>query len=123
MNGNVVLVPAAVRQNVGALDSDFSHNMADLDYGYRASSAGWNVVLASHFVGYCESNTSKARWKDPSLGLRARWAAINSFRGLPVGEWFKFTRRHCGWRWPRYFVSPYVRCLTCGVRGDRARRS
>ena len=122
MNGNVVLIPAAARESIGLLDSRFSHNMADMDYGYRASKAGWSVTLATEYIGRCSLNVAKMKWRDPSLPLRTRWAAITSFRGLPPKEWLAFTRRYCGWRWPRYFVSPYLRCLTCGVAG-RMRRS
>jgi GT2 family glycosyltransferase len=113
MNGNVVLIPSAVRDSVGPLDRRFSHNMADLDYGFRARDAGWNVVLASQFVGTCPPNPSKARWRDPAVPLRERLRAVKSFRGLPPTEWLIFTHRHCGWRWPRYFVSPYIRTVAC----------
>lgn len=122
MNGNVVLVPAAVRESLGPLDGQFSHNMADMDYGYRALKAGWKVVLASAFIGRCLPNLGKRTWQDPEVPIRTRWSAVTSFRALPPREWLVFTRRHCGWRWPRYFVSPYVRCLTCGV-SSRTRRS
>lgn len=115
MNGNVVLVPSAVRQSIGSLDRRFSHNMADLDYGFRARSKGWEVTLAPRSIGTCPPNPSKARWRDPRVPLRERLQAVVSFRGLPPEEWFAFTRRYCGWRWPRYFISPYVRTVVCGV--------
>jgi GT2 family glycosyltransferase len=121
MNGNVVLVPGAIREAIGTLDARFSHNMADMDYGYRTSRAGWRVVLAPEFVGNCTLNKSKAKWRDPSVALRARWAAILSIRGLPPKEWLAFTRRYYGWRWPRYFLSPYARCLTCGIVGRKSK--
>jgi len=111
MNGNVVLIPREVRDVVGPLDVRFSHNMADMDYAFRAREAGIGVVLAPKFVGTCSPNPSKTRWSDGSVPLRERLRAINSFKGLPPREWYAFTRRYCGWRWPRYFASPYVRAL------------
>jgi len=111
MNGNVVLIPREVREVVGPLDLRFSHNMADMDYGFRATAAGFGVVVAPTFVGACSPNPSKNRWSDGSVPVRQRLRALRSFKGLPPREWYAFTRRYCGWRWPRYFVSPYVRML------------
>lgn len=119
MNGNVVAIPRSVREAIGTLDGRFSHNMADMDYGYRASRAGLPLVLAPRFVGSCPLNSAKSKWNDPSVPLRGRWAAIKSVRGLPPREWLEFTRRYYGRRWPRYFVSPYVRCVACGVLARR----
>jgi GT2 family glycosyltransferase len=113
MNGNVVLIPSEVRRSIGPLDRRFSHNMADLDYGFRARRAGWGVTLAPRFVGTCLPNPSKAKWREPAFPLRERVRAVISFRGLPPKEWLVFTRRYCGWRWPRYFISPYVRTAAC----------
>jgi len=115
MNGNVVLVPAAVRSAVGPPDLAFSHNMADMDYAFRARSAGFGVVLAPRAVGRCETNTAKQRWRDPSVPLRQRWELVRSFKGLPPREWWAFTRRHTGRWWPRYFPSPYIRALGAGL--------
>lgn len=115
MNGNVVLVPSAVRAAIGPPDLTFSHNMADMDFAFRARSAGFGVVLASRAVGRCETNTAKQRWRDPSVPLRERWALVRSFKGLPPREWWTFTRRHTGFWWPRYLLSPYVRAVTAGL--------
>lgn len=119
MNGNVVLVPTAIRQALGATDCRFSHNMADMDYAYRARSQGWGVALAPSFVGSCSPNSAKGRWRDPAVPLADRVRIVLSVKGLPPREWLVFTRRHCGWRWPRYFVSPYVTAVVCGWRGRK----
>ena len=111
MNGNVVLVPAAVRDALGPPDLRFRHNMADMDYGFRARAAGFRVVLCPSIVGWCERNAAKERWSDSSLPLAARLRTVTAFDGLPPHEWWTFTRRHCGRRWARYFIGPYVRAL------------
>lgn len=114
MNGNVVLVPATVRAAIGTVDITFSHNMGDMDYAFRARAAGFGVQLAGSFIGSCATNTSKAGWRDPSVPLGQRLRQLVSPKGLPPREWLAFTRRHCGWRWPRYFVGPFVKCCLCG---------
>jgi glycosyltransferase involved in cell wall biosynthesis/GT2 family glycosyltransferase len=116
MNGNVVLVPAAVRDAIGPLDPHFRHNMADMDYGFRARAAGFRVVLAPSTVGTCRRNEAKGRWSDPSLPLTTRIRAVTAFDGLPPREWWTFTRRHCGRLWPRYFLGPYVRAVLGAAR-------
>ncbi|MEI6536987.1 MAG: glycosyltransferase family 2 protein [Verrucomicrobiaceae bacterium] len=113
MNGNVVLVPAEVRAALGTIDIAFSHNMGDMDYAFRAKAAGFCVQLVGSFVGTCATNTSKAGWKDPSVPLQQRLRQLVSPKGLPPREWLTFTRRHCGWRWPRYFLTPFVRSAIC----------
>lgn len=122
MNGNLVLVPAAVRSAVGPLDRRFSHNMADMDYGFRARAAGFAVTLAPGMLGTCTGNQRKARWSDPSVGLVDRVRAVTRFDGLPPIEWWAFTRRHCGARWPRYFVGPYLRAIMPGLGARSPRR-
>jgi hypothetical protein len=32
-------------------------------------------------------------------------------KGAPFREWLLYTRRHFGWRWPLYALSPYVKTL------------
>ncbi len=125
MNGNVVLVPREVRVAVGPLDAGLPHNMADMEYAFRARRAGWEVNVSPSFVGSCAANRDKARWVDPAFPLRERVRALTSPKGLPPRAWLQFTRRHCGWRWPRYFAGPYVRSIVCRIAptGDLGGRS
>lgn len=116
MNGNVVLIPASVRARVGGLEARMRHNMADLDFGLRASRVDVTIALAPLVVGRCRRNAQKQSWADPSHDIGWRLRSIISVKGLPPVQWLKFTRRYCGWRWPRYFVGPYLRALTCGLR-------
>jgi GT2 family glycosyltransferase len=121
INGNAVLMPRVVRELVGTLDGQFTHAMADMDYGFRAVGLGVPVLLAAKFVGTCAPNERKGRWRDPQLGLRVRWRELTSFLGLPPKEWLAYTRRHAGWQWPRWFFGPYIHCILIGVRPRGAR--
>ena len=123
MNGNVVLVPSRVRKRVGPLDTTFTHNMGDMDYAFRAREAGFKVLLAPRYVGTCETNMTKGQWLNPSVPFHQRMKLVTDVRALPVREWFVFTRRHCGWRWPRYFVGPYLHASLCGLAFRSRRRS
>lgn len=111
MNGNFTLIPAAVAEVVGNLDGAFRHQLGDFDYGLRARKAGFPVFVAPGYYGECSDNDRAGSWRDRSISLRQRWAQLMSPKGAPVREWFLYTRRHFGWRWPLYAASPYLKCL------------
>lgn len=118
MNGNVVLVTARARELVGPLDKVLRHNMADIDYGRRATQIGLSVVLAPRSVGICKKNLAKQAWSEPTRPLFDRLRGVMSTKGCPPRAWLRFTRRHCGWKWPRYFLGPYLRALFPSVMLD-----
>lgn len=118
-NGNVVLLPLAVLDRVGLLDPVFEHAMGDIDYGLRARDRGVRLILAPGFQGACSNNPVHGSFKDESLPWRKRWKHLLGRKGLPWRSWLVLTRRHGGWRWPAYFVWPYVKVLWDGVRGLR----
>jgi GT2 family glycosyltransferase len=107
-NGNCVLIPRDVAARVGNLDPAFTHIMGDLDYGLRAASSGCTIVLAPGYAGVCKANTGKGDWTDRELSVRQRWTALLGPKGLPVGEWLVFCRRHKGRLWPLVWLSPYI---------------
>jgi GT2 family glycosyltransferase len=111
MNGNCVLLPAALVQVVGNIDPVYEHAMGDTDYALRAARAGFSVWVASGLVGDCSNNVRTGTFHDASLPLRQRWAAMMSRKGLPWRSWLHFTRQHGGWLWPLHFAWPYLRML------------
>ncbi len=122
MNGNVVLVPRAIAERVGTLDAQFRHQFGDLDYGLRARRAGFSVVIAPGYAGECESNSIARTWRDESAPFSVRWKNLISPKGVPFTEWALFTRRHYGWRWLHYAVSPYVKTIVSSLRPPRGGR-
>ena len=115
MNGNFILVPSAVAKVVGNMEEKYTHRWADWDYGQRAVMAGFKVVLAPGFFGFCKGNPETKTWRDGSIPLSARWKDLMSHRGMIPRQWLVYSRRHLGWRWPLYFVSPYVKVLFKGI--------
>ena len=115
-NANVVLIPAAAAQHVGNLDPLFEHALGDLDYGLRATAAGVEVWLASGLHGTCDNNSALGTFKDADRPLVKRWRHMLSRKGLPWRSWLHFTRRHATWRWPLFFVWPYLRFWLEGGR-------
>jgi GT2 family glycosyltransferase len=125
MEGNCVLIPRAVAQQVGNIDPLFEHAMGDTDYGLRARAAGFDMYVAAGVVGYCSTNPIGGTYFDNSLSLAHRWRLIRSRKGLPVRSWLHFSRRHGGLMWPVHFAWPYAKVLLSGLlsRGSVASRS
>ena len=111
MNGNFALIPAAVTRQLGNLDKAFRHQLGDFDYGLRATEAGFPVIVAPGYYGACSDNPRTGTWRDRSAPLSRRWRHLLSPKGAPVSEWLLYTRRHFGWRWPLYALSPYLKTL------------
>ena len=122
-NGNCTLIPDSVAQALGNLDPVFHHSFGDMDYGLRAKKAGFGLFVAPGFLGTCSDNPRTGTWRDRGSSLRERWAHLNSVKGSPFPEWRVYCRRHLGWMWPLYAVSPYAKTLltsfTGGPRGAR----
>jgi GT2 family glycosyltransferase len=110
LNGNVVLVGRAVREVVGAVRGDlFPHAFGDIDYGYTAVDAGFEVVQAPGIVGECSHNPPPASRRLPRLS--ERWKALVSTKELPPSMWRRACLRYGGFLAPAYFVLPYLRIL------------
>lgn len=108
MNGNIVLVPRAIYEQVGGLDAVFEHALGDIDYALRVRAASFSVLVAPGFHGSCSANAAQGTHLDPSLPVRVRWQKFVSRKGLPPASWRHFVKRHAGWAWPVYFIYPYV---------------
>jgi GT2 family glycosyltransferase len=111
MNGNFTLIPAAVAERLGNLDAAFRHQLGDYDYGLRATKEGIPVILAPGYYGSCSDNPRNGTWRDHSESLSRRWQHLLSPKGAPIREWLLYTRRHFGWRWPLYVLSPYIKTI------------
>lgn len=109
MNGNVVLVPTLIVAAIGGLDPRFPHSMADFDFGLRARRAGFQIHSLGKFAGDCRLLPDDGRSTDPTLPMGVRLKRLVSTKELPPGPWLAFARRHAGWAWPMYWISPYLR--------------
>ena len=110
-NGNCVLIPRIVFNEMGMLHGAYTHAMGDTDYGIQARKRGIELFQSAQALGACATNTTEGTWRDRSLGRCARFKALQSPKGLPFLEWLEFNRRNSGWRWPYYTVSPILRIL------------
>jgi GT2 family glycosyltransferase len=119
MNGNFVLVPKEITRVLGNLEKGFTQQFGDFDYGLRAQRAGFKVAIAPGFSGECRDNPTTGTFRDPAQPFSRRWKSLMSPKGTPLPDWWIFTTRHFGWRWPLYFASPYLKTLTLGILPQR----
>ncbi len=123
-NGNIVLVPDAVVDEIGLNDPVYFHGFGDNDYGLRASRAGIAVRLLAGTLGLCEANDAKRKlgFNSPQLPLLERWRRVNTHFGLPFASWWRFTRRHSGPWFPVHFLLPYRRLFLPALPGRLRKR-
>lgn len=122
-DGNVVLVPASVRERIGMLDGRFSHAMGDTEYGLRATSQGVGIWQTGFFVGNCEEHQRLSAWCDPAVPLRERWKALRSPLGCPPAEYFYVDRRYRGLGTAlKHYFTIHFRVLFPGIWTRRERR-
>ncbi len=95
MNGNVVLVPRKVVEKIGILDSNYIHDLGDVDYGMRARENGISVLSTRKAIaaGYRNDVCRVRKW---GTTLLQRFKALNKPLGSPLDKNFYFRRKHFG---------------------------
>jgi GT2 family glycosyltransferase len=96
MNGNCVLIPAAVVDRIGIIDGQLLHRYGDIDYGYRARRAGARVLIAPEPIGTCSPNPPTTRKNLAGKSFSQRWKILTAPLGTPLGPMFRFMWRHGG---------------------------
>lgn len=112
-NGNVVLIPHKVAQEIGNISQEFSkQHGGDIDYGLRAKYAGFESWVAPGVIGTCSSNSIEGTIFDTSLSLKERKKKMNTPQGVPPAkEWMIFAKRHAGFLWPYFWFRTIVRVI------------
>lgn len=99
-NGNFVLLPGPVFENIDGLDPRFIHAYGDVDLGYRAAAAGVPIWLAEVPIGQCNAaplpQVPASRREIRLQRLRASWLKQDSLkqriqfsvRHAPPAMWF-----------------------------------
>ena len=111
MNGNCVLVPSMVYAKIGMLNPRFQHSFGDIDYGLRVTKVGLGIELTKNPVANLEVNDALYS-SSRKMGLREIYSLVNDPKGLPINEWFYFTRTHAGPLWLLNFGIRYLKMLT-----------
>lgn len=95
INGNFVLIPSQLVEQIGVLSPDFTHYFGDNDYGLRAIYAGNKCYTSSRYLGECELNQLPF-WGDARRPFKKRWELLHSVKGLSIVEYSRYLSRHHG---------------------------
>lgn len=96
MNGNFVLIPYKVFQQLGMIDELFIHGYGDWDYGFRAKACGFNILLSIKYVGVTERHDNDLdSYANASISFKKRWQLLHNVKNSPKTE-FIFKYRHFG---------------------------
>ena len=122
INGNIVLIPRAAEERIGALDVAYTHFFADGDYGIRARQHGIPVLLAPGHLGECKLNPIANSSFDAKLPLRQRWRKMLGPKGYrPPRQWWAFVRTHAPRPKTAYWLAPYLLFGLESLTGGRMR--
>jgi GT2 family glycosyltransferase len=122
INGNIVLVPRAAEEQIGALDPAYTHFFADGDYGIRARKHGLPVLLAPGHLGECKLNPLDGSSFDPKLSVRDRWRKLFGPKGYrPPRQWWAFVRAHAPRPKVVYWLVPYALLAVESLLGGKVR--
>lgn len=95
VNGNFVLIPKKIFDEVGNMNTAFTHGMGDIDYGLRAIRNGFLVNISSKLCGHCAINP-KVPWFSPDFSLRERYDLLFQKTNGNIKEYLNFVRIHKG---------------------------
>ncbi|WP_158847901.1 glycosyltransferase family 2 protein [Algibacter sp. L1A34] len=113
VNGNFVLIPKEIYEQVGMLDPIFPHAIGDFDYGFRCVSKGFTCKITSKIVGHCEANPQLPKWCLPEVSFLKRVKVLYS----PLGNshpyyYFLYEKRHFGLLLAiKHFLTIHLRVL------------
>lgn len=98
LNGNFVIVPRYVFENIGFLDKHFHHDLGDVDYGLTAKEHGMHVYTSRCYIGSTDvalrSKHMRIRMSD--VNIIKRFKRLYSPLGSNPFITFYFKRKHQG---------------------------
>lgn len=84
MNGNLVLIPSYIANEIGIIDKIFKHSLGDWDYGLRAVKNGFKVMLTNKFVGITERHDiNDNECFSQEYSFCQRWKRLHSAKFSP----------------------------------------
>lgn len=91
-NGNAVLIPAQIFDELGGLDPKYTHSYGDIDLGLRAKAAGVRSFIYGDPIGVCGRGKSVDE-RIRAAGIRDRWSLLFGYPHGP-SSYLRFVRKH-----------------------------
>tara|TARA_R110002167_G_scaffold127834_5_gene309648 strand:- start:1108 stop:1953 length:846 start_codon:yes stop_codon:yes gene_type:complete len=109
INGNIVLIPQEIFNEIGVLSSDYTHGMGDYDYGLQAHHKGFPCYTTKIYVATCPTNKGIPAWCNPKKSIKERFIAFYSPRGLNVKEYVIFRKKFWPYTWVFFAFKAYFK--------------
>lgn len=95
MNGNVVLIPQKIVEDVGIIDPHYHHDLGDLDYCLRVRTKGYKAYTTSCPIAMGYPNKIN-RLRKSNTKLKQRFIFLYSPLGANPNIYFYFYKKHYG---------------------------
>lgn len=95
-NGNLVLIPAKVSNQIGIIDPYFHHSFGDIEYGLRATKNNIPIYMTPHYVGYCERHDQTMKCFNSHYKIKERFIFFYSPLGMNPKEFFYLNKKYKG---------------------------
>ena len=112
-NGNCVLIPWDIFIEVGNMDSVYTHQFGDYDYGFMIKKHNYKIKVANEFVGICNTNGDSNTFNDKTLSIKQRLKLKKlPNKGLPAYEWFHYLYKNYNILTAIiYSITPYIKII------------
>ena len=112
MNGNLVLIPDGIFQQVGFIDNHFLHGGGDFDYGFKVREKGYKVVLTPQYVGVADRHDAFIpKYCNKDIPLSKRWRILHNPMNSPKIHFQYSVKREGIIKAIAYFIIGYVGVL------------
>ena len=111
-NGNIVLIPKFVYNEIGNVDYFYHHSGGDTDYGFTATKRGIAIYQVGRHLGACEEHPTLSIWCNPEVPLQKRWRALHRPNGQPPKEIFHLESKFYGLAKATFhYFTTYLHCI------------
>lgn len=112
-NANILYVTKDVVNEIGILDSHFTHSLADFDYTLTAHEKGIPVLVCPEFGGYCVNDHQS---KSTAKSLKERISNLYDIKGLALNEYLYYLKKHFWWKVPYAFVVHWIQAIFPNIK-------
>ncbi|SFV02776.1 glycosyltransferase family 2 protein [Butyrivibrio sp. INlla21] len=113
-NWNFFLIDRDIITKLGIIDPNYDHSYGDYDYSLLMKRNGYNIFIATGYIGYCERNTLKNTFKDKALSREERIQRFFSPKGMSIKSGIRYSLKnfdYLGLRGLLLFLGAYLRNL------------
>jgi len=122
-NGNVLLLPRQITDQLGCFPDGFFHNQADIAFSLSAWKAGWRVVTPGEPVGLCVKSPDWDLTSTIDIGPLGPIGRSGNPKGLRLSEWIPFALKFGGVFGFLFAFSPVFVGIFSRARSRRGRPS